>query len=132
MSVVPRGIRNNNPGNIRRDGTPWQGLDLVQDDPDFCVFIAPEWGIRAIARILKKYKLDGINTIAGAINRWAPPNENNTSAYITAVAMACGVGQSECVDFDLILPAMSKAIIQHENGMQPYGDDIISLGISLA
>ena len=71
-----RGIRNNNPGNIRW-GSAWQGLkvDGKEQDKDFCVFIAPEYGIRAMCKILLNYsRLYKINTVAGIIHRWAPPS----------------------------------------------------------
>lgn len=55
--IQPRGIRNNNPGNIRW-GENWQGLkkDGKERDSSFCVFESPEYGIRALAKILINYK----------------------------------------------------------------------------
>lgn len=50
MSIKPRGIRNNNPGNIRRNGDPWQGLAETQGDKEFFTFTTPVYGIRALAR----------------------------------------------------------------------------------
>lgn len=88
----PRGIRNNNPGNIRW-GADWQGLkkDGKLQDPSFCVFKSPVWGIRALAKLLKNYqRLYGLNTPRKIINRYAPPNENQTQAYIQSVAHQLG------------------------------------------
>ena len=51
----------------------------------FVQFDDPVYGIRAIARIMKSYEREGINTLAKAIDRWAPPNENNSQAYIDDV-----------------------------------------------
>ena len=67
---VPRGIRLNNPGCIELDGTKWRGMADVQADPTFVTFKAPEWGLRAIALILKSYEKRGIHTIAAAITEW--------------------------------------------------------------
>jgi hypothetical protein len=130
----PRGIRNNNPGNIEK-GDPWQGLANPADDGRFCIFIEPTFGIRAIARILVSYQdRHGINTIRAAINRWAPPVENDTEAYVQHVAKKCGVGADEFVsfhDFNIVRPLV-EAIILHENGQQPYTDAQITKGLVLA
>jgi hypothetical protein len=130
---VPRGLRNNNPGNLRRvEGTAWKGQEATQTDPDFVQFVTPEYGIRAMARILHNYKRDGLNTIHEAISRWAPSNENDTNSYIQDVCNGCSVQPTDVVDFDLIMPSLIKAIIFHENGVQPYSDDQINKGIALS
>lgn len=127
-----RGIRNNNPGNVRLTGTKWQGMAATQTDGAFIQFIAPEWGIRAIARILKTYVGIGIGTVRGIITRWAPPIENNTDAYVNAVAASVGIAPDAHVDLDAHMAAIVKAIIKHENGVQPYDDETINRGIALA
>lgn len=129
----PRGIRNNNPGNIRW-GDAWQGLvpPAQRTDPDFCQFIAPAWGIRAIAITLITYQdkrraPDGspIDSVREVIERWAPAVENNTAAYVQAVASALSVGPDDTTvnvhDYATLL-ALVKAIIRHENGVPPKGD----------
>lgn len=131
----PRGIRNHNPGNIRRSKDPWQGLAAQQTDKDFLTFEAPKWGIRALARTLITYQdRHGLNTVRGIISRWAPPNENNTLAYVRAVAAAVGVGPDDVIDLQHyeILRPMVVAIIKHENGMQPYSAAQIDAGLVLA
>jgi hypothetical protein len=130
--VTPRGVRLNNPGNIRRDGTLWLGFADDQSDAEFVTFTAPAYGIRAIARIMKSYQRKGVTTLEEAINRWAPPVENNTSAYVSAVCKDCNIAPDKVVDFNAIMPTLVKAIIRHENGEQPYSDDLINYGISLA
>ena len=83
---LPRGYRNNNFGNIRRSKDNWQGLRPEQTDPQFFQFTAPEWGYRALIKTLQTYrKKHNLQTIAELISRWAPANENNTSAYIRSV-----------------------------------------------
>jgi hypothetical protein len=130
--MTPRGIRNNNPGNIRH-GAKWQGLAEVQKDKDFCTFKSPEYGIRALARVLKTYKSRyGLNTVEGIINRYAPQNENDTSAYIKHIVKELDISPSdeiELTDDELIV--LIKAIIKHENGTQPYSTDVIRDGILL-
>ena len=84
--TLPRGLRNNNPGNIRRSKDNWQGLAPEQTDPQFFQFTAPEWGYRALIKTLQTYrKKHNLQTIAEMIGRWAPTNENNTSGYISRV-----------------------------------------------
>lgn len=145
----PRGIRNYNPGNIRHTpGIRWQGAAVDQTDSQYLQFINPRWGIRAIARVLITYQdkrraADGspIDTVREIIERWAPPSENNTDAYIISVARALGldptVASVDVYDFE-IMRALVTVIIRHENGAGPlpngrwYGDAIITDGLSLA
>lgn len=133
---TPRGIRNHNPGNIDRTGDKWQGMAADQSsDSRFVVFVAPQWGIRALVKVLLSYqRKHGIKTIRGIINRWAPPVENNTSAYVEQVAKACGVDPDDTIDIEnkAVLRALVSSIIKHENGQQPYGAGVIELGIDLA
>lgn len=131
----PRGIRNHNPGNIRKSKDPWQGLAEVQRDEEFFTFSEPKWGIRALARLLIAYQDRlGLNTVDAIISRYAPPVENHTSAYVGAVAARLGKGPKEPLnvhDYGT-LKVLVIAIIQHENGMQPYTDAQIDAGLVLA
>jgi hypothetical protein len=131
---MPRGIRNNNPGNIERGQASWRGMAPDQSpDPRFVVFASPEFGIRALAKILLNYqRKHGIRTIDGIIRRYAPPGENDAGAYARAVAAACGVDPMERIDIAQRLPDIVPAIIRHENGRQPYSDDLIARGIAMA
>lgn len=130
--ALPRGIRNNNPGNIdRKAGTVWKGMaDDQSTDSRFAVFTAPEWGIRAMARVLRTYMGRGQNTIAKIIATWAPPTENDTRSYVAAVSRAVG-HPADALVTDAQLPGIIAAIIQHENGQQPYPPDLIARGIEL-
>lgn len=135
MSRLPRGIRNNNPGNIEK-GDPWQGLAKDQSgDSRFAVFESPKWGIRALARLLITYQdKHGLRTIRQIINRWAPPVENDTLAYAKAVAAQVGRDIDDPVDVHRYEHAepIVRAIIQHENGQQPYDLKTINEGLRLA
>jgi hypothetical protein len=135
--TIPRGIRNNNPGNVdyHPSSDPWNGLDDPPSDGRFCRFVDPEHGIRVIAKLLRAYQdYHRLNTVRGIINRWAPPNENDTGAYVAGVAKMIGVGPDEEISVrgPHIMAGLIKAIIQHENGQQPYSDAVISRGIAMA
>jgi hypothetical protein len=133
--ALPRGIRNHNPGNLRRSADPWQGLAATQTDAEFFQFASAKWGIRALARTLIAYqdKVD-LRNIKQMIGRWAPPVENDTGAYVRVVAAAVGVGPEERIDVHdyAVLRPLVLAIIKHENGQQPYTDAEIDAGLVLA
>jgi hypothetical protein len=130
---MTRGERNNNPGNVRHvAGVTWQGQAPEQTDSAFVQFSDPVYGIRAIVRIMRSYERQGINTVGEAIDRWAPPNENNSAAYVAAVCKDCNVGPDEPVSLETIMPKLVRAIIQHENGEDIYSDEQLSQGIALA
>ncbi len=135
QNIPPRGIRNHNPGNIRRNGDPWQGLSERQTDIEFFTFKSAVYGIRALARTLITYqdKYD-LHSIRQIISRWAPPNENNTEAYISSVAADAGFDADQPLNvhrFAHLLP-LTKAIIRHENGQQPYTDIELTKALVLA
>jgi len=135
MPDVPRGIRNHNPGNIRRSKTPWQGLADDQPDPEFFRFRAPEWGIRAMARILITYKdKHRIKRLRTVVKRWAPPVENDTQAYIDHVAFATGLDPDAALDLHSYahVRPLIEAMILHENGRQPYSAEVIDRGLEMA
>ena len=129
-----RGIRNNNPGNLEYSKTnPWVGQ--TGDDGRFAKFETPEHGIRALGRNLLSYQRQGIDTVSDIINRWAPPSDNNnTDAYIKAVCAKLGVTADQQLDASNpdTLKALCAAIIQHENGSQPYSDQQLTTGVSAA
>jgi hypothetical protein len=138
MSTVdkPKGIRNNNPGNIEW-GSPWQGLlpDDQRTDKRFCQFETAIDGIRAIARTLITYQdkrkaADGskIDSIQEIIERWAPPSDHNpTREYAKGIAyLIDGVGvDDEVIDVHTYehLKPIVEGIIRHENGKGPLKND---------
>lgn len=133
--MATRGERNNNPGNIRHSKSPWFGQSRLQPDPDFVNFIGPEYGIRAIVKTVLTYQAaDGCKTIRQIIDRWAPPNENDTEAYVADVSARCGVSPDQPIDAHdpEIMTPLVEAIIRHENGEQPYPVATIALALSLA
>lgn len=130
-----RGERNNNPGNLRDTATRWRGETGLNDDPAFEEFDTPEDGIRALALLLVNYQRNlGLRTLRQIISRYAPPNENDTEAYIRAVSTATGFTASTPItltDPDS-LRVLVRAIIQHENGRVIYSDEQIALAVSFA
>jgi hypothetical protein len=110
---MTRGLRNNNPLNIRRNpANRWKGLRPEQTDKEltsgrlcsrsaeskqasfsshydaeFCQFESMKWGIRAALILMKNYRKYGLRTPRQIIRRWAPPKENNTEGYIRSVEM---------------------------------------------
>ena len=90
--MLPRGIRNNNPLNIRRSKDQWQGLRAQQTDSQFCQFETLEYGWRAAFYLLTRtyYHKYRLFTIRAIVNKWAPPNENLTATYIENVSRLTG------------------------------------------
>ncbi len=134
-TTKPRGIRNNNPGNLRRTTDPWQGLAVPQTDSAFFVFKDATYGIRALARTLINYQdQHGLRTIRQIISRWAPANENDTASYINAVAKQAGFDADQPLNMHKFdhLKAVTVNIIRHENGQQPYSDAQITKALVLA
>lgn len=132
VTGTSRGIRNNNPGNIRH-GEAWQGRADPQTDPDFVQFVSADYGIRAMTKVLLTYsERYGLNTVRGIITRWAPPVENNTESYINSVAKRLGVDPDQEIDVRAYMAALVAAIIKHENGVQPYKIGTLNSGLILA
>ena len=135
MTAEPRGIRNRNPGNIRKSRDRWKGLAPHQSDPALLVFETPLWGIRAMAVILRNYQRRlGLKSLVQIIRRWARGGENDTASYVAFVSKAMGVDPRGPLDLrkGTVLHALIAAIIQRENGRQPYDPDTIDLAIDLA
>ena len=144
---IPRGIRNNNPGNI--DFNPrnhWQGQLGLENDvarPRFSRFDTPENGIRALGKLLLNYRgkdgmpgvgRPGIDTPLEFISRWAPSSENNTLAYAQAIAKRLGLGVRDSIDISrrAVLREAVLGIIIHENGGNPYRAEVIDEGVRRA
>ena len=130
--MIPRGIRNNNPGNIRYTGTKWIGLANPPNDGSFCRFTETKFGIRAIAKIIQNYNLKyGLNTVRKIIERWAPSSENETIPYINSVCRTIVSLPDDPLDLDIKMPLLCQAIIKHENGDCPYSIAEIKNGVNL-
>ena len=130
---IPRGIRNKNPGNIRASEDYVWHHQTAKDANNFCIFAEPVWGIRAMAVLLSHYvEYDGIQTLRGLVERWAPASENDTRAYVKSVASDTGINPDDLLILRGHSLSIITAIIWHENGECPYSEDIIKRGIMLS
>ena len=127
-TMLPRGIRNNNPLNIRLNpDNRWQGRVPPKHNSDgaFEQFQDPVMGLRAAAVLLiAHYDRRHLDTIRKLVEVWAPPNENDTEAYARCVAKESGFGIDEPLDlhdYPCLRPILT-AMIRIENGRQPYTD----------
>lgn len=125
---LPRGLRNNNPGNIRRNSDMFQGEVNPSRDKEFKQFKTMAYGYRAMFKILSNYyRKYSLTTIRKMIGRWAPKNENNTDAYVSLVSSYSGIGPDDLISFDReqmirIVAGMSCV----ENGREAVMSDVIS------
>lgn len=135
--ATPRGIRNNNPGNIKH-GDTWKG-EIKSTDRTFEQFKDAEHGIRAIGVLLRTYNTKyNLDTIDGIISRWAPKSENQTQNYINFVSKQLGVGPTTKLNLfnrgqiynRTALKALVNAIIRMETGYR-YLDSTVEGGLNL-
>lgn len=118
-SPEPRGLRNRNPGNIRRSADRFRGEVVPAQDPLFKEFEAMEWGYRALFVVLDTYRRrHGLRRLEEFIARWAPPAENDTAAYLRAVTARTGLAPDAEIDTRdrATMTALAAAITQVENG----------------
>ena len=99
--MVARGIRNNNPLNIRHSKDKWQGKALKQTDKSFVQFKSRVYGYRAAFKILHTYITKGKDTIGKIIAKWAPSSDgNNTQSYINYVSRTTGINASHALRWE--------------------------------
>lgn len=131
---LPRGIRNNNPGNLNFVGQAGAVLetDVPVADRRFAKFPTMDKGILALINQLRLYFERGTNTVQSIISKWAPPTENNTQAYIVYVARHMDVLPNTVLTPTApILALLADAIIHLENGQQPVsGNQLLSLALA--
>ena len=113
LSNYPKGIRNNNPGNLVSSSIKWQGkLPKPNNAGRFEMFISPEYGVRAMIKDLRT-KINKHKNIEAIVSRYAPAFENNTTAYINTVAKALNVSPKASLlptknTLKLLVMAMAK------------------------
>lgn len=133
-TFIPKGLRNNNPLNIRENQQTdfdWEGERVTNDDPAFEEFTSPVYGYRAAARILMSYERRGLVTVQQIISTWAPETENETDSYVQHVASRLGLFPDDVVGRDR-WPQLMAVMTVHENGENPYSMETIQRGIALA
>jgi len=110
--MTPRGLRNNNPLNIRHNKDNFQG-EIKGTDRAFKTFSTMPYGYRAAFVTLATYNSRGWNTIEKIISRWAPPCENDTEKYIANVERWSGIPKGKVLtladgaDYIMMVAAMS-------------------------
>lgn len=140
--MTTRGVRNNNPGNIDfNKANNWVGqlgleLQLGRSTPRFARFDTPENGIRALGKLLQTYfNKHRLRTVRAILTRYAPALENDTGAYIKAVADRCGLGADEQIrdiKDSRVLGGLMHAIIKHENANFEYPEPVFAEGLRRA
>lgn len=127
MKTLPRGLKNNNPGNIVKDRQVWSGEVVPSTDVRFKQFKTRAHGYRAIFVNLSSYISKGHNTIQKIITRWAPAFENNTASYIAHVAAMSGIGKDVVINADnsVAMIELAKAISKIENGVPAVEREVL-------
>jgi hypothetical protein len=140
-AAMSRGIRNNNPGNVVKGNSAWNGLaepavqkTFQRNETVFCVFTEPEWGLRTMAYLLKLYAYkQGLVTARAITAKWAPVSDpsNSPDRYATDVAASLtkllgvqtGPDDTLTLNADATLIALLKAMAKVENvQFPPYVD----------
>jgi hypothetical protein len=101
----------------------------------FCVFIAPEWGLRAIFILLRNYQTKGCKTLFDYISRWAPASDgNHTYGYANFCAARLKIETSDILNVQdiAVQTAMVEAIVAFENGNYAYPNTIIEKAYELS
>lgn len=131
--IIPRGIRNNNPLNIRI-GNTWLGERNNPTDPAFEEFVSIEYGLRAAFCILRRYiRRYHKDTVPAIVSTWAPASENNTQRYIDIVCRRSGISPTQQIRFEdeTTMCKLAEAMAFVECG-QPIDGKKIEKGYSMA
>lgn len=124
--MMTRGLRNCNPGNIRKSKTRYLGEIIPSHDPAFKEFETMAWGYRAMFVVLHTYSRNGYRTLRQMITRYAPPVENYTENYIRCVADWSGVEADalpDTRDRAMMVPVVA-AMSRVENGRPAVMTDV--------
>lgn len=125
----PRGLRANNPGNLRS----WPGAGTAGG---FAVFPTPEAGIAAMAKNLAAYQdQHNIRTISGIVHRWAPAADNNDErGYVASLTRQTGFAPDQALDLHdpKVLAPLIAAITKQENGRNPFSSEVIANAVQRA
>lgn len=126
---LPRGIRNNNPGNLKITPVEWKGKIPVSENTDgiFEQFENFIWGLRAMMLDIRNDIFEGKDNLEKLIYEYAPPSENDTEKYIEDVELWSGISRYQQLtggkqQMGRLIPAM----VQKENGMNPVSQKIFN------
>lgn len=131
---LPRGIRNNNPGNLNYVGQSGASKEDNGSNSRFAKWKSPREGIVGMAKQLLLYHKRNIRTVPAIISKYAPPGENDTNAYISRVCKTMGVTPNDILDLrnDDVLSSLMGAIIPHENAGYTYRSDLLKSSAAAA
>lgn len=132
-TFVPRGIRNNNPLNIRI-GNVWLGEVSNPDDPEFEQFVSMIYGLRAAFVLLRRYiRHYHRDTLESIIRAWSPSNENKTEDYIKAVSNLTALDEGTVIEYSdkPTMVSIVEAMAYVETG-QHLKEDVISKAYDMA
>lgn len=137
QSGLPRGMRNNNPGNLKISGSPWQGKISVKQNTDgtFEQFTSYVWGLRAMIKLLRDTYIGkwNLRTLSAIISKYAPNTENDSQAYINFVSQKTGIGPYQQVNTDYhTMKKIVKAMAEMENGRPAVDDQFFNLAWNLS
>ncbi len=124
---MSRGLRNCNPGNIRRSKTKYEGEVRPSRDAEFKEFCSMAYGYRAIFVLLDSYRRRyGLSTIRQLITRYAPPNENFTDGYVRYIVQQTGIAADQSIDTcnERDMVAIVAAMSRIENGVAAKMEEI--------
>lgn len=120
---MTRGLRNNNPGNLRISADKFLGEIQPSKDRAFKQFKTMAYGYRALFRTLKTYyNKHHLKTVRAWITRYAPPEDkNDTEAYIAFVCKRAGIKPDDTINVDNtdLFIAIVAAISCIENATEP-------------
>ena len=124
MTLPPRGIRNNNPGNLNFAHQPDAVMEpktALVPNPRFAKFPTMDAGVSALIHQLTLYFSRGTNTVTAIIGQWAPSFENPTNAYVSYVARSMNVQPRDTLEATPeTLAQLACAIAHMENGVLPF------------
>lgn len=124
MAKMTRGVRNNNPGNIRiNPNNKWLGKVTPSRDKAFETFSEYRYGVRAMIKLIQSDIRSGKNTITKLVKEYAPPNENDTNAYVNSVASKSGfTAHQPLIANKETIRKIVTAMSHHENGFEAIND----------
>lgn len=129
-----RGIRNNNPGNIKySSANNWQGQ--TGSDGTFATFSSPVYGFRALFMLARTYiNTHGLDTLDKFGPRWTATDQ---AAWRSNVAINSGIPQNAKLNFNdkAQMIRLARGIVVAENGVKYknyYSDSVIGSGYDAA
>lgn len=133
IAAGPRGVRNNNPGNLNFAGQAGATLE-GGSNARFAKFGSMQEGVAALVNQIGLYGKRGKNTIRQIVSTFAPSSENDTNAYIAAVSKQMGIGPDDTLDLNSAaqVQALVKAIVRQEGNASGVTDEQIAQGFAMS